>query len=109
MCLPGTEPISAKSTDGKGGDIEHCAFMVSLFHSDMEDGLFLTPKTDTYDVGDRQLQWGLKLTVKNELRNYFSSPIWLDDYDLRRYQPSEIGGVNPHIYGPWWRGPYKVT
>ena len=66
--------------------------MVSSFHGHMEDGLFLTPIADTYDVGDRILQWSLKLTVKNELRNYFPSPIWLDDYDLRRYQPSEIGG-----------------
>ena len=57
----------------------------------LEYGLFLTPIDDTYDVGDRILQWSLKLTVKNEPWNYFPSPIWLDDYDLRRYQPSEIG------------------
>ena len=37
------------------------------------------------------------MTVKNGLRNCFPSPIWLDDYDLRRYRPSEIGGKSAHV------------
>jgi hypothetical protein len=33
----------------------------------------------------------------------------VNDYVLRRYPPSKIGGGNPHKYGSWWRGPYQIS
>jgi len=75
--------------------MEHCAFMVkvSLFHGHM-DGLFLTPIDD---VGERILQWRSQIDRKKRTAELLSVPIWLDDYDLRRYRPSEIGGKSAHV------------
>ena len=33
----------------------------------------------------------------------------VNDYVLRRYPSSKIGGGNLHKYGSWWRGPYLVV
>ena len=40
---------------------------------------------------------------------YVLTTYQVNDYMLRRYPPSKIGGRNPHKYGSLWRGPYQVT
>jgi transposase InsO family protein len=40
---------------------------------------------------------------------YMLTTYAVNDYVLRCYPPSKLGGGNPHKYGSWWRGPYQVT
>jgi hypothetical protein len=40
---------------------------------------------------------------------YLLTTYAVNDYVLRRYPPSKVGGGNPHKYGSWWRGPYQVS
>jgi hypothetical protein len=44
-----------------------------------------------------------------DMSPYVLTTYSINDFVLRRYPPSKIGGGNPHKYGSWWRGPYQVT
>ena len=40
-----------------------------------------------------------------DINPYVLTTYQVNDYVLRRYPPTKIGGGNPHKYGSWWRGP----
>ena len=44
-----------------------------------------------------------------DINPYVLTTYQVNDYVLRRYPPTKIGGGNPHKYGSWWRGPYQVS
>jgi hypothetical protein len=44
-----------------------------------------------------------------DINSYILTTYQFNDYVLRRYPPTKIGGRNPHKYGLWWRGPYQVS
>ena len=44
-----------------------------------------------------------------DMQEYVHTTYEVNDFVLRRYPPTKIGGGNPHKYGSWWRGPYLVT
>ena len=39
-----------------------------------------------------------------DVNPYVLTTYQVNDYVLRRYPPSKIGGENLHKYGSWWRG-----
>jgi len=43
-----------------------------------------------------------------DINPYVPTTYQVNDYVLRRYPPTKLGGGNPHKYGSWWRGPYQV-
>ena len=43
-----------------------------------------------------------------DIETYLHTTYQVNDYVLRRYPPTKLGGGNPNKYGSWWRGPYQV-
>ena len=39
---------------------------------------------------------------------YLHTTCQVNDYVLRRYPPSKLGGDNPNKFGSWWHGPYQA-
>jgi hypothetical protein len=44
-----------------------------------------------------------------DVKPYVLTTYQVNDYVLRRYPPTKIGGGNPNKYGSWWSGPYQVS
>ena len=50
-----------------------------------------------------------EINIKPYRTWYVLTTYQVNDYVLRRYPPTKIGGGTPHKYGSWWRGLTDVT
>jgi transposase InsO family protein len=62
-----------------------------------------------YDRVDQSEDRVIDTVAEIDTSPYVLTTYQVNDYVLRRYPPSKVGGGSPHKYGSWWRGPYQVT
>jgi hypothetical protein len=80
--------------------------------------IFCCHKMDSSTVSIRELDYIKQIQSEVEtidtideidVNPYVLTTYQVNDYVLRRYPPTKIGGGNPHKYGSWWSGPYQVS